>query len=456
MRKSKLVLGYTLCLILLTLNFACREEAKVAQASRDLAASITKSLNTRNEGAPADAKIEESRIYIDATISMTGFANQNSTYDDLLDELGNAMPGAQVYKYGQSGNTPPEDVSALIKRAGFGLEIHRPGFYDLTYNPDDRLIDFLAAEDRSVRSVLITDGVYSEQAGSTAPPVVEAIRKWMGRGRTFGILIFRSAFKGKFYSERVRRMQSAIPVSDRPFYAFVFSPTEQGFREVQEKLQRHFKETQVILFSNKAAETTLTLPSNARASYAKKTPPDTDYYWQMFNADVFTQANPVPLKFTAKVKPPADYPATELSFDVLPEYYRWEQQQFKKVEAGPPKGFSHTFGTTQPVANAESNKTTKSAGKDGGQAAGEQPNLTVFFPKDTSSDYGFYVLKLVPRIKDLRPEIQQLSTRDDSNTADANKTFRFFELITALTDIHFKDHLARRIAPAIFVTVDNH
>lgn len=456
MHKSKLVLGYTLCLILIALNFACREEAKVARASRDLAANITKSLNTRNEGVPADAKIEESRIYIDATISMTGFANQNSTYDDLLDELGNAMPGAQVYKYGQNGNTPPDDVSALVKRAGFGLEIHRPAFYDLTYNPDDRLIDFLATEDRVVRSVLITDGVYSEQAGSTAPPVVEAIRKWMGRGRTFGILIFRSAFKGKFYSERVRGMQPVIPVSDRPFYAFVFSPTEQGFRELQEKLQRHFKDTQVILFSNKAAETTLTLPNNTKASYARKTPPDTDYYWQMFNSDVFAQANPVPLKFTAKVKPPADYPATGLNFDVLPEYYRWEQQQFKKVETGPPRGFNYTFGISQPPANAESNKAAKNVGKDGGQDTGEQPNLTVFFPKDTSSDYGFYVLKLVPAIKELRPEIQHLSTRDDSNRADANKTFRFFELITALTDIHFKDHLARRISPAIFITVDNH
>lgn len=455
MHKSKLVLGYILCLIMIVLNLACREEAKVARASRDLAANITKSLNTRNENVPADTKIEESRIYIDATISMTGFANQNSTYDDLLDELGNAMPGAQVYKYGQNGKTPPEDVSALIKRAGFGLEIHRSTFYDLTYNPDDRLIDFLAAEDRAVRSVLITDGVYSEQAGSTAPPVVEAIRKWMGRGRTFGILIFRSAFKGKFYSERARGMQPLLHISDRPFYAFVFSPTEQGFREVQEKLQRHFNDTQVILFSDKGVETTLTLPNNAKASYARKTPPDTDYYWQMFNSDLFAQTNPVPLKFTAKVKPPADYPAAELSFEALPEYYRWEQQQFKKVEAGPPRGFSYTFGAAQPTANAESNKATREAGKDKGQATDEQHNLTVFFPKDTSSNYGFYFLKLVPVVKGLRPEIQQLSTRDDSNRADANKTFRFFELITALTDIHFKDHLAHRISPAIFITIDN-
>jgi hypothetical protein len=438
------------------LNLACREEAKVAKASRDLAANITKSLNPRSENASTIINIEESRIYIDATISMTGFANQNSTFDELLDDLGNVMPGAQVYKYGQKGNTPPEDISALVKRAGFGLEIHRPSFYDLTYNPDDRLIDFLATEDLPVRSVLITDGVYSEQAGSTAPPVVEAIRKWMGRGRIFGILIFRSAFNGKFYSERVRGMQPAMPVSDRPFYAFVFSPTEQGFREVQEKLQRHFRDVQVILFTDNAAETTVTLPKDTKASYAKKTPPDTDYYWQMFNSDLFAQANPVPLKFTAKAKPPTDYPATELTFSVQAEYYRWDQQQFKKVEGGPPRGFSHTFEANQPATNAESNKAVKKAGKDGGQTMGEQPNLTVFFPKDASSGYGFYALKLVPAIKELRPEIQQLSTRDDSNRADANKTFRFFELITALTDIHFKDHLARRISPAIFVTLDNH
>jgi len=436
------------------LNFACRKEATVARASRDLAANISKSLNTRNEGTAAEAKIEESRIYIDATISMNGFANQNSTYDELLDELGNAMPGAQVYKYGQEGNTPPKEVSALVRRVGFGLEIHRPSFYDLTYNPDDRLIDFLAAENRPVRSVLITDGVYSEQEGSTSPPVVEAIRKWMGRGRTFGILIFRSAFKGKFYSEKARGMQPSIPVGDRPFYAFVFSPTEEGVKEVREKLQRHFKNLKVILFSDEGSETMVSFP-NSKASYSRKSPPETDYYWEMFTGDLFAQANPVPMKFTAKVKLPPDYPATELKLEVQPEYYRWEQNQFKKVEGGPPAGFSHTFETGQPPPTAEDSKGAAGGGKDKGQPAGEPPNLTVFFPKDASSGYGFYVLKLVPAVKELRPEIQQMSTRDDSNRADANKTFRFFELITALTDIHFKDHMARRISPAIFVTVDN-
>ena len=439
--------------MLMLMGCACREKSKVAQASRDLAAKITRESETQDSKANSDGQIGESRIYLDATISMSGFANQGSTYDELLDELGDAMPGAQIYKYGQQGEAKPKEISALFTRTGFGLEIHKPQFYGLTYNPDDRLIDFLAAESRPVRSVLITDGVYSEPQGSTAPPVVEAIHQWMKKGGTFGILIFRSAFKGPFYSERARAMQPTVTVKDRPFYAFIFSPTEQGFKELEEKLQRRFKgKMQPLLFGDKAVQTSIALPDNLKSSYAQKHPPEVDYYWQMFSRDLFAQSNRAPVGFVVKVNQLSDYPAAELKVDIVTEYYRWEKGQFKKIESGPPPGFEQQYVASQPNPKTESTP----APKDGKQQkAQEPPNLTVYLPKDSGSNYSFYHLKLIPSVKELRPEILQLSTRDDRNVSQANRTFRFFELITALTDIHFKDFGARSASSAIFITVNN-
>lgn len=443
---------------------ACREKAKVAQASRSLADSITKSSNAQGQAEKPNGDIEESRVYLDATLSMAGFANQNSTYDDLLDELGNALPGVRVYKFGQKGQTAPPRVADLITPAGFGLEIHRPKFYDLTYNPDDRLISFLAAEERPVRSVLITDGVYSEAAGSTAPPVVTAIQEWMNKGRAFGILVFRSPFSGPFYSERARSMQPSINVKDRPFYAFVFSPTDDGLKELKERLERRFQNSmQTILFASAPGETVINLPEKVKASYAKASPPGANYYWQMFGDDLFGRENRVPVGFNVKVAPPPGHPATEFKLDVVADYYRWNRREFTKVEEGPPRGFDYDFGGGSKQPNGDATPTGQSdgradasgGGKQGGAAADSSATLTVYLPKDTGSDYGFYHLKLVPTVKELRPEISSMSTRDDRAVKDANKTFRFFEFIDALTNVHFKNRLAPRVSPAIFVTVDN-
>jgi hypothetical protein len=62
---------------------------------------------------------------------------------------------------------------------------------------------------------------------------------------------------------------------------------------------------------------------------------------------------------------------------------------------------------------------------------------------------------LVPSIKSLRQSILDLSTRDDSVKENADKTYRFYEFINALSEVHFKTRLADKASPYLFFTLMN-
>ncbi len=429
--------GLLIVLSVVSFSGAC-QKSSVARSSRDLASSITKSRAVQQLPANAAIPVLNRRVYIDSSLSMKGFANaeNHTTFDELLDEIGNVLPGCKLYKYGQTGSRPPQNLSDLFTQVGFGREIHSPGFYNLSYNPDDLLINAFANEDQPTLSVLITDGVYSEPEGSTAPPVVDAIQKWMQGGRVLGILEFKSSFNGPFYSEHRRTMMPVVSVESRPFYAFVFSPTEQGFTDLEEKLRSRFQDVGSILFSNQVASINITVPSGAKGLYSSKSPPEVPFYWRMYDPDLFSR-NPASINYNIKYSISPNYPAAQFKIDLTPDYYRWEQNKFRRIESGPPAGFGYAADTNQ-ASDASSS------------------NFVITFPRDSISDYGFYDLKVSASVRSIRPEILDLSTRDDSLRENAKKTYRFFELITAVTEVHFKSQLAAKLSPAIFVTIANH
>ena len=101
----------------------------MVKASRDLASGIARARNSKSD-VKAVSEIVERRVYIDASLSMKGFVNprNHSTFDELIDELGDALPGCRLKKYGQRGQQPPPNVSDLTTSVGFGLELHKPSF----------------------------------------------------------------------------------------------------------------------------------------------------------------------------------------------------------------------------------------------------------------------------------------------------------------------------------------
>jgi hypothetical protein len=419
----------------------------VADASQELAGRLNSSFHPTHTTFSPHTPDAEQRVYIDASLSMAGYTretNQQSTFDKLLDQLGYALPMCHVYRYGQAGKIAPKNVWDLFRPTAFGHDLHNPDFYSLQFNPDDRLIEMLASENPAAFSVLVTDGVYSAPTGGTSPPVVEAMRKWMAQGRCMGILVFRSAYRGPFYSELKYGMLGSVSVTDRPVYAFVFSPTRRLFTNLQEKLGHEFPKMQTIFFSDDAVHCQVGMPSGNLPIYSEAHPPTIAYDWQMFKAAIFgpqAQAK-VPYDIAYDIK--EYYPASGISLDVGTQYYQWIKGPFEEVEPGARPEIACDI-----IAD-KTNRTTPLA-----TPAKCAFKITPVLVRDAAANYSFYAFKVNAKVSSVRDEIRQLSTWDDSLPQNANQTYRFYELVTAITNAHFKTVLAQENSPWLFVTVMN-
>lgn len=426
-----------------------------AEASREMAKKLTPN------PTPPIAILPDAprRVYLDASLSMKGFTSVeegNTTFGQLVEGLGDDLPGCQLYKYGQRGRQQVADGVSFIESARFGRELRQPKFYDLDYNPDDRLLTHLAEEEQPAFSVLITDGVYSVPDGTTSPLVVEAIKKWIDRGYALGIFIFKSPFRGTIYAENRPVSVRDISVRERPFYAFVLSPSMRELNGFGQKLQQRIPEVRAILFSDNSVEMNVDFLEQMKGTYSFKRPPGEAYHWHMLDADIFGADGRAAVDYIMSYKVAADYPVSDFRVDISAVYYRWDGKRFVKVKEGPPRGFDYKFDESKSLAAAAVPAVSTQAGTDRKRVAKPQPNLKIFYPKDSGSSHGFYQIKLLVSPKSLRPDIQELSTRDDSDPANAGNTYRFYELVNAITEIHFNKRLAMKISPPLFVTISNH
>lgn len=435
----------------LLLVSSCGGKATVSNASRALAVKIVKEIDPPEKGN-SETSIAGYQVFLDASESMKGFVSteNRSPFGDLINDVLDALPNASFYKYGQKTKLPPEDASELWERQSPSVDLYNPDYYRLYYNPDDRLIgDKIVKDGPTILSVLITDGVYSDWQGRISPAVVAAFQKWIEQGGALGILIFKSAYKGELYSERARTKIGIPNIESRPFYAFVFSPAEKAITDLQKKLIRSGLNMGAIIFSDKAIRINAKAQENVKGVFSFDEPPKQPYYWQMLTAEFLAGKGPhvAGYKISCQIDP--TYPVEEIRFDPKTDYYRWSRGTFAKVEEGPPQGFRCDL---HPAKAAEGNASNITF-------SGEGPleyNLTATFLRDTSSDYSFYHFKLNSGIESFRKDIIELSTRDDSAPANASKTYRFFELITAITEVHFKARLASQLAIPLFATVENH
>ncbi|HEX7316655.1 MAG TPA: hypothetical protein VF297_22325 [Pyrinomonadaceae bacterium] len=427
----------------------------VAQASRDLAKKITLA-GTRPAPPPETGEPAPRRVYLDASLSMRGFAafEEGTTFGTLVEGLGDDLPGCQLYKYGQRGRGPAPDGAALIQAARFGRELRRPQFYDLDYNPDDRLLTQLAEEESPAFSVLITDGVYSVPDGATSPPIVEAVNKWFDRGYAFGIFVFKSPFRGTIYAENRPVGVPNVSVGERPFYAFVLSPSERELNAFWQKLHQRMPQARAILFSDSSVVTKVDFSERTKGTYSFQRPPGAPYHWHMLDADAFGDGGRAAVDYVVSYIVAPDYPVSEFRFDLAATYYRWDGNRFVEVKGGPAAGFDHKFGEVT-MQDASAAEPATRPGAEGQRTAKPKPNLKIVYPKDPEGAYGFYHLRLVGSPKSLRTDIRDLSTRDDTDPRNAGSTFRFYELVNAITEIHFGRLRAAKNSPALFVTIAN-
>lgn len=452
-RRLRLARGLALAALLLSCA-GCTP--KSAQASRDLARKIALSLP--KPVTPAEpAAAAPRRIYLDASLSMKGFtgAGENTTFSALVEGLGDDLPGCQLYKYGQRGKRAPANGAVLIQAARFGRELRQSQFYDLDYNPDDRLLAQLAEEEQPAFSVLITDGVYSVPDGATSPPIVAAIDRWLDRGYALGIFVFKSPFRGTIYAENRPVSVPNVSVGERPFYAFVLSPDARALSSFGQKLKDRLPQTRAILFSDRSVEMKVDFLEQTKGTYSFLRPPGEAYRWHMLDSEVFGDGGRAAVDYVVKYRIAPDYPVSEFRCDLNVTYYRWDRQRFVESKEGPPAGFDHKFdeGEIQEMGAADA---AARPAAERARAARPRPSLKIIYPKDSTGDYGFYYIKPVLSPRSLRPDIRDLSTRDDTDPANAGSTFRFYELLNAITEVHFNKRLAAATSPPLFVTIANH
>lgn len=415
---------------------------------------------------PGNAIASESRVYLDSTESMKGFASpkENNKFLDLIEALGYAMPGTRLYRYGLSAakKTTP-NLNDSLTEISYSQELRKESFYGMKHNKDDLLINFLVSEEKPVRSVLITDGVYSSPGTELESAVANAIGEWIKKGRFFGILVFRSPFKGRLYSENIRSMIDKVDVPERPFYAFVFSPKESDFNDLKDRLKENFANVKPLVFPKEVVNCNVEAKSLSNISQTFL-PPKEKYFLYMYTPDVFGSADSVNLYYDTRCEPVKDYPISDFSVNITPSYYSWQNEGFVENTASL-KSASSMIAEGDPIPNDNANaiQTANSSSSDepGAQTgtdakkASSKGTLMVTLQRDASSPYSFYHLNFELSGKSLSPDVRSLSTPDDSDPRNAGKTFRFFELMSALTNIHLRNSEAVKLPKPLFVVLAN-
>lgn len=415
----------------------------------------------------ANTTIEESRVYLDATESMRGFAapGENNKFVALLDSIGYAMPGSRLFKFGTK--TTNADIKESITEIQYSKEIQQESFYNLANNRDDLLINFLAEEKNPVSSVLITDGVFSSPIAELQPEVVKAIENWMKKGRFMGILIFSSPYRGRFWSENKRVwLDKEIDIAQRPFYAFVFSLEESGFNKLRENLSAEFPDMKAVTFPKLSVQCDLKVETTTSLEKSEA-PPASPFYLYMYTPDLFNQDKPAELSYNLTCKTAKDYPISKFAVAVKHDYYSWNEDKFQKSEKSPvfdylyqPKADqsdkrADPVAKTSPESNSASNLNSQ-ANTGISNSPPNNGNLTMIFAKDLTSPYSLYHLQFdLSGNSNLSPFIRNLSSRDDGVPENAGKTFRFYELIAALTTIHLRNKDAIKLPEPLFVVLSN-
>jgi hypothetical protein len=416
---------------------ACKSD--ISDKTRALAQAFEqKSLqNGRITPLPSSTENSRAKVYLDATLSMSGYvtgqADNQTQFDIFVDKLGDYLPSCRIYKFGQGQNQD------LLTPAHFDRSVHTPAFYNLTYNPNDALIRQINSEEELGLSVIVTDGVQSDDPGQGNPPVVEAIVEWLKKGGTFGIFVLRSSFKGPFYSEHLRTWirnengSSKFDIAARPFYAFVLSRSPHEFNELRSKILKDFPETRVVVIGDNSITCHITDSSSGPNLYGKGAP-----HWQWYR-NLFGRNQTAKLDQKVECKLDPEYSASRLSLTAQVTTCQWNGGDFTRTEAPTATGSDFVY---EQVNTASSSST-------------QNLLLKATLVPDTRSLITFYRIRTRADISDLRPDIRDLNTEDDSDPRNTEKTYRLSSLIIALTEAHLKTFVREQSLPRLYLTVEN-
>lgn len=221
----------------------CSKDRQAAmEASKTALEEHLEAASRGSEGAMSDEETDFA-IYIDASLSMQGYARcgaDESEFSRVLGEATAYFRTPEVIRFGQARGRPSADFTPVPATREIGC----PAFFTLSQNPDQELYRWVREKEPGVVSIYFTDGVLSDQTGLLPTATTDELMRWLDEGGRLGIAAFRATYQGRLWSEQrgawvpdgARQWDGTVP--DRPFYAFVFARTEEALQETLRELER--------------------------------------------------------------------------------------------------------------------------------------------------------------------------------------------------------------------------
>jgi hypothetical protein len=347
-------------------------------------------------------------------------------YDQLLDRITVDLSITSVTRFGGRGGAGAG--GALMQPAPLSREMHCPPFYSHVQNPDYALFDAIARDTSGGAHLYVTDGVQSDVSGANVSPSVEKLKDWVEGGRALAVLAFRSRFEGRAWSETRKQWLGQVTAERRPFYAFVFAPTEEGMDRLLAGLSDDVRaQATVLRFRRDGATCRAAVGPVAKISEVPALP------WVMLpksTTDRAAGAAQLLAHYDCTVRP--DFPlATVAAVVDSVRYGRWNGTDFEFPREVP-------SGTALTADKGEST------------GGGSRVPIRGTIGRDGSTRHGFLSVTLGGRPGALRPAVAELSADSDERPEGYDRTYRIGWVVEQLA----RAQLARQLTPApVFFTV---
>lgn len=427
--------------ILCPLLASCKDQRTlVSESSLDFSDKLYAKIS-----APGTGQVQSKKkcVYVDFTESMQGFINPGSTsaFSTFLKTMPGTLPGCLVYKYGlKTRGQSVETINDLIEETEFDQSLDDPTLYTWDNNPDYRLFQEIVNGKPDDFSVVITDGVQSGPKDEVNTLAAEAIRKWINSGKIFAILINRTQFDGRFFSMCKKPspgfLDEKVQTDQRPFFAFVFSPNQAELSNFINGLKQKFPNMLDLVFSDEAIQGAIELPTGIQASYDYVSPTGINkrpYYWQMIQSSgLASESEPDPVvKFHYLIS--SNYPVKSFHIRFARKYSGWNSDSFSPTETIFPEMIERDL-----KANLECSIPLKS-----------------LINQQQAEPFGFVQVEQTPFAIELRNDLlMTLSTNDDSNLEEKDKTYRFADLVNAIVNSHMSDRVFPARSSRLYLTVE--
>lgn len=397
-----------------SLLLACSREDRVARVSQRLVREFPAGATARSpQSVP---RYIPASVYIDGSASMAGFPGcekGQSHFDRVLMGVDLALNSDELRSSVMLFGGDTTGRSYFLATA-VGNHLQCPDPYRFAQNPDSALYARILSDTVSLVSVYVTDGVQSDGKAITPAASLQVLRRWLARGHSLAILAYHSQFQGRIWSEAADTMYRAQSVASRPFYLFILAYSETVLDHTIVKLRARAAPYAEIRFSPSAIQCNFTPAVSYRISLPK-------YRWLFVHSAM-------PLKdrdgggirlgeFLCEVSP--DYPMSRIG-------YEWNVQSRRWIR----RGFS------DPIA-AKSGTFSLTVEEDTGGLL--RAGIFSHLSSRRRGRYGLHTLSLTPvHGTTMRSNIMALSTDDDSDPRNFNRTYLFADFVAKLVEIDFE------------------